>query len=188
MFPLLTTIFYRLRLINERQFKFIQFIRNNDICFGDATKGLPLHSESCEVVYSSHMLEHLDGKEAKIFLNEVYRILRFDGIIRIAVPDLQRQIAKYNETGDADAFVAMTLMCVARPRTLARKILLLLAGTRHHQWMYDGNSLKKLLCRHGFINVEIMLAGKTNIPKSDPLDLYERSSESVYIEARKSVH
>lgn len=57
-----------------------------------------------------------------------------------------------------------------------------MVGTRHHQ---DGNSLSRLLQRHGFIETEIMPIGKTNIPEPEPLDLQERSSESVYVEAKK---
>lgn len=131
------------------------------------------------------MLEHLDRNEADKFLKEVYRVLCPNGIIRIAVPDIKKQIAKYNDSGDADAFVEATHMCVPRPTSLAQKIRFLLVGTRHHQWMYDGNSLCRLLQKHGFIEAEVMPVGKTKIPESGSLDLQERSSESVYVEAKK---
>jgi len=150
-----------------------------------ATKGLPLKPESCEVVYSSHMLEHLDRSGADSFLKEVYRVLCPNGIIRIAVPDIKKQIEQYNDSGDADAFVEATHMCVPRPISIAQKIKLFLVGTRHHQWMYDGNSLSKLLQKHGFIETEIMPVGKSNIPDPGSLDLQERGSESVYVEAKK---
>lgn len=167
------------------QYKFVKFARENNIEYGDATKGLTLKQESCEVVYCSHMLEHLDRNGADKFLKEAYRVLCPKGIIRIAVPDIKKQIAKYNESGDADAFVKSTHMCVSRPASLTRKIRLLLVGTRHHQWMYDGKSLSRILQKHGFIEAEIMPVGKTKIPESGSLDLQERSSESVYVEAKK---
>ena len=78
-------------------------------------------------------------------------------------------------------------MCVSRPTSLAQRIRLLLVGTRHHQWMYDGNSLSRLLQKHGFIDTEIMPAGKTNIPEPGSLNLQERSDESVYVEAKKPI-
>lgn len=178
-------ILYRLRFLEDTQYHFITFARENDIRYGDATKGLPLKSESCEVVYSSHMLEHLDRNGANKFLKEAYRVLRPGGIIRIAAPDIKKQIAQYNDSGDADAFIEATHMCVPRPNTLAQRIRLLLVGPRHHQWMYDGNTLSRLLEKHDFIEAEIMPPGKTNIPKPGSLDLQERSSESVYVEAKK---
>jgi len=185
--PCLPEILYKLRLIERSQYEFVKFIRENDIRYGDATKGLPLLSESCDVVYSSHMLEHLDRSEANKFIKEAYRVLRPGGIIRIAVPDIKKQVEQYIESGDADAFIEATHMCVPRPVTLAQKIRLLLWGPRHHQWMYDGKSLSKLLQKHSFVEVEILPAGKTVIPEPEPLDLQERSSESVYVEARKPI-
>ena len=183
--PFLPDMLHRLRFLEGSQFQFIKFARENHIEYGDATKGLPLQEESCEVVYSSHMLEHLDRNGADKFLKEAYRVLRPSGIIRIAVPDIKKQIEQYNQSGDADAFVEATHMCVPRPTSVAQRVRLLLVGTRHHQWMYDGNSLSRLLQRNGFIETEVVPVGQTNIPEPESLDLKERSSESVYVEARK---
>jgi hypothetical protein len=58
-----------------------------------------------------------------------------------------------------------------------------LIGPRHHLWMYDGNSLAKLMHEAGFADVAIMPAGKTNIADPGDLDLEERASESIYVEA-----
>jgi predicted SAM-dependent methyltransferase len=185
--PLIPDILHRLGFLESSQYQFIKFARTSDIEYGDATKGLPLKQESCEVVYSSHMLEHLDRYEANKFLKEAYRVLIPNGIIRIVVPDIKKQIAQYNNSGDADAFIEASHMCVPRPTSLAQKLRLLLVGTRHHQWMYDGISLSRLLQKHGFIETEIMPVGKTNIPEPRSLDLQERSSESVYVEARKPI-
>jgi len=184
--PFLPDILHRLGFLERSQYQFIKLAREkNDIEYGDATKGLPLKHESCEVVYSSHMLEHLDRNGADNFIKEAYRVLCPNGIIRIAVPDIKKQIAQYNDSDDADAFVEATHICVPRPALLTQKIRLLLVGTRHHQWMYDGDSLSRLLQKHGFIETEIMPVGKTNIPEPGTLDLQERSSESVYVEAKK---
>jgi hypothetical protein len=49
--------------------------------------------------------------------------------------------------------------------------------------MYDGPSLCRLLLAHGFVKVDVMQAGTTRIPSPEPLDLSERLSESVYVEA-----
>jgi len=57
-------------------------------------KGLPFVDESFDVVYHSHLLEHLPKRQGPVFLKECFRILRSDGIIRVAVPDLE-QIVRY---------------------------------------------------------------------------------------------
>jgi hypothetical protein len=61
----------------------------------------------------------------------------------------------------------------------------MLVGPRHHLWMYDGNSLRALLERHGFVNASELPPGKTHIPETGALDLAEKADESVYVEAQK---
>jgi ubiquinone/menaquinone biosynthesis C-methylase UbiE len=56
-------------------------------------QGIPFEDETFEVVYHSHLLEHFTKKDGEKFLQECYRVLKPEGIIRIAVPDLE-QIAK----------------------------------------------------------------------------------------------
>jgi len=183
--PFLPYFLLKLKILEGLQYYFIGFARENDIEYGDATRGLPLQDNSVDVLYSSHMLEHLDRTEAEKFLEEAFRLLRAGGIIRIAVPDIKKITEQYNESGDADVFMASTLLCVPRPISLGQRLRLLLVGTRHHQWMYDGDSLSHLLQKHGFVKTKIVPAGQTRISGHDPLDLRERVSESVYIEAEK---
>ena len=66
--------------------------------------------------------------------------------------------------------------------TSKQKINLFISGYRHHQWMYDGTSLSKLLIEMGFSSAEICKDGKTNIIDVDGLNLYEREEQSVYVE------
>lgn len=54
----------------------------------DARGRLPLPTGGVDVLYNSHMLEHLAANEAKAFLAECRRVLRPGGIIRLVVPDL----------------------------------------------------------------------------------------------------
>ena len=150
----LPKLLLELKFIEKSQYQFIRFAFENNIEYGDATKGLPVQDESVDVLYSSHMLEHFDRNEADRFLDEGFRVLRPGGIIRIAVPDLKKQVEQYNESGDANAFIESTYLCTARPVSLLQRLRLLLVGTRNHQWMYDGNSLSRLLQKHGFVRSE----------------------------------
>jgi SAM-dependent methyltransferase len=56
----------------------------------DARKGLPFPDGSFDVVYHSHVLEHFDAKNGAALLRECHRVLRQGGIVRVAVPDLER--------------------------------------------------------------------------------------------------
>lgn len=183
--PLLPEFMRWLGVISAKQLGFIKFVRLNSVDYGDVTKGLPILSGSCELVYSSHTFEHLDRSEAEQFCKEIFRILRPGGIVRIVVPDLKRYVSEYLDSGDADKFVKSIYMGVDKPKTLSKRIQMAVVGPRHHQWMYDGNSMSKLLVNQGFINTTILMAGETTIPDPGALNLSERSHESVYVEATK---
>ncbi|GAB3903601.1 class I SAM-dependent methyltransferase [Mucilaginibacter boryungensis] len=58
-------------------------------------KGIPSADNSFEVVYHSHVLEHFSKKDAIKFISECYRVLGNNGIIRIAVPDLEQIVHHY---------------------------------------------------------------------------------------------
>jgi SAM-dependent methyltransferase len=61
----------------------------------DATKGLPFDSETFDVCYSSHVLEHLRKVEADLLIREQKRVLKPNGIIRVVVPDLETICRNY---------------------------------------------------------------------------------------------
>ena len=50
----------------------------------DIEKGLPFSDETIDEIYASHILEHL--KELNFVMEECYRILKKDGMMRIIVP------------------------------------------------------------------------------------------------------
>lgn len=184
--PFLPAVLLKLRLIDILQYKYVKFAEKNQIFYGDVTKRLPFRNNTVNVVYSSHMLEHLDPLEADVFLQEALRVLCKGGLIRLALPDLQKQILNYNETGAADRFIAGLNICRPRPRSLSQRLRMLFVGTRQHQWMYDGKSASALLRKNGFVNPIILAPGKTKVKDPGRLDLFERITESFYIEAEKA--
>jgi predicted SAM-dependent methyltransferase len=57
--------------------------------------GIPFNNETFEVVYHSHVLEHIPKAKAKGFILECHRVLKKGGTIRIAIPDLERIALNY---------------------------------------------------------------------------------------------
>lgn len=166
------------------QVAFVECAGRERLEWADARR-LPCPDSSVEVLYSSHMLEHLDQAEAALFLREAFRVLRPGGVIRIAVPDLRRLVRNYLVAGDANEFIAGTNLTAPKARSFAQRLRLALVGPRHHHWFYDGQSLCQLLEGSGFTNAIDLPAGKTGIPDPAGLDLRERESESLYVEATK---
>jgi predicted SAM-dependent methyltransferase len=66
----------------------------------DLSTGVPLPDASCEVVYHSHVLEHLKRPDAQFFMRECFRVLKPGGILRVAVPDLEQVCRQYLLTLD----------------------------------------------------------------------------------------
>jgi predicted SAM-dependent methyltransferase len=62
---------------------------------GNLLQGFPFADRSFDVVYSSHVLEHFTPHQAQFLLEEAYRILKPQGIVRVVVPDLEDLCREY---------------------------------------------------------------------------------------------
>jgi predicted SAM-dependent methyltransferase len=54
-----------------------------------AEENLPFDNQTCAAVYHSHVLEHIPLPKVRSFIDECFRVLATDGILRIVVPDLE---------------------------------------------------------------------------------------------------
>lgn len=62
---------------------------------------LPFADASQQVIYSAHVVEHLDQTSFECFLSESFRILVTGGAIRIETPDAERLIQAYRQRDEA---------------------------------------------------------------------------------------
>jgi predicted SAM-dependent methyltransferase len=84
--------------ITHPQWINIDFVSNRkEIVKQNILKGLQFDNLSVDIIYHSHLLEHLTKKESAFFLNECYRVLRMGGIMRVVVPDLMSVIKEYQK-------------------------------------------------------------------------------------------
>lgn len=184
-YPGLLRIASRLRLVSNEHLSFAAVALKAPVVWANVTRRIPAPDSSVSVVYSSHMLEHLDGGAADAFLAEVGRVLEPGGVLRLAVPDLAILARDYALSGDGNAFVDGTHLARQRPNTVMAKMRWLLVGDRGHAWMYDAKSLAELLTRTGFVDARPLDPGVTTIGDAGQLNLREREHESLYVEARK---
>ena len=56
----------------------------------DISKPLPFPDGCASRIFAEHVLEHVTHREAWNFLQECFRLLAPSGVIRIAIPDLER--------------------------------------------------------------------------------------------------
>ena len=62
---------------------------------------------SVKLIYASHVLEHFGRNEYENVLNEWYRVLKKDGILRIAVPDFKSIVDYYDKTTDINSLLGL---------------------------------------------------------------------------------
>jgi hypothetical protein len=181
--PVVPVLFARTGFLTGKSAELAEMARRGGVKFANGAARIPCATGSAAAVYSSHMIEHLDRGEALAFLAEVRRVLAPGGVVRIAAPDLSLLVRDYGRTGDADEFVAGLHMGLNRPAGLRGWARWAVVGPRHHLWMYDGESLTRMLLQAGFDETAIMPPGSTMIAEPGQLDLSERAAESVYVEA-----
>ncbi|MGH9727131.1 MAG: class I SAM-dependent methyltransferase [Candidatus Acidiferrales bacterium] len=166
--PVLRRVAHSLRLTSADKFGVPW---KSNIFIHDVRKPLPFPSDSAEVVYSSHLLEHLYSEECKNLIRECFRVLATGGILRVVVPDLAAIVREYmgeeqigessNNIGalqPADRFNQRLLMRSPGPPdgNFLYRLYTAIADFHQHKWMYDANSLRALLESAGFRDVDEM--------------------------------
>ena len=74
----------------------VDFITHSNLVIqADLTLGIPFKNNTFDVVYHSHVLEHFSKKDGVSFIKECARVLKKSGVIRIAVPDLEKIVVEY---------------------------------------------------------------------------------------------
>ena len=183
--PGLFKILKLLNILSKKQIENINWNMRHEIKFANVVKSIPVTKNSAEVIYSSHMVEHLSRADLQKFLKQSFSKLAEGGVLRVVLPDLQLIIDDYNIEKNSDVFMEKIMMEPPEIDTLISKLKLLIVGYRQHQWMYNAKSISKIFEDYGFSNVCILAAGETTLAELNGLDLYERSEESLYIEGKK---
>jgi SAM-dependent methyltransferase len=180
----------------------------------DLRKGIPFDDASVDAVYHSHLLEHLDRPAVPGFLAEIRRVLKPGGILRIVVPDLERDARDYVASLDAAVAGSATAAeheehvrvlieqmvrreaywTAQRGPTRRRFENLVLGDARKrgetHQWMWDRVSLPAELVAAGFTDPRVLSNTESQIPDWRGYGLDETPSGeeykpgSLYVEAR----
>jgi predicted SAM-dependent methyltransferase len=188
----------RIPLINKiipKLFKTVSYSDPN-LIYMDLNKPWRWPSESIDIVYGSHIFEHLTLQSAHIFLKEAMRTLKKGGVIRIVVPDLFKICKKYvNEYEGGNPLAWQHIMWAINmnregqyPNVKGiKKWLAEWQGYPHqHKYMYDKYSMQQKLEPYGFRNVLHQEFGKsTYIDSIHEVEFGTEKYLSVYLEAIK---
>jgi predicted SAM-dependent methyltransferase len=108
---------------------------------------LPYDDISIDFIFSEHFIEHLDYKQGQVQLQECYRVLKPNGVLRISCPDLE-VLAKDYLSGQLSRWEPLGWVP-------SSPCLMLNEGMRSwgHQFLWDWTTLKICLVDFGFQQV-----------------------------------
>jgi predicted SAM-dependent methyltransferase len=172
------------------------FTRRGDIVYLDLSRPFPFPDGSFDLVYSEHVIEHVDYPDGLQSLRESHRVLRPGGRIRIATPSLERLMRLYDaEQSD----VQLRYLRWARESfvedadaDLPGFVVNNFVRAWGHLFIYDTQTLRHALETAGFVDVEEHAVGESgderlrglerHIPEAAEFNEYE----TIVLEARKS--
>ncbi|HZK61809.1 MAG TPA: methyltransferase domain-containing protein [Anaerovoracaceae bacterium] len=140
-----------------------------DVVYMNATKPLPFESNLFSYVYSEHFIEHIEYTQLFLLLQECYRVLKPNGKIRLATPDIEFLIALHSKdkTDTQKQFIEWSVNnFVATKDYFDTVVINNYMRAWGHKFIYDFLTLKILLERAGFTNIV-----KCNINESNDVNL-----------------
>jgi predicted SAM-dependent methyltransferase len=161
-------------------------------CLYDCRKSLPFPDGSVRGIFCEHFFEHIDyTEEAPHFLSECNRVLKKDGVLRLILPDAGRYLRAYCK-GGWEEFERIRplgperrdIHCDCKYNTPMELINVVFRQGHEHKFAYDFETLRFLLCRYGFSEVEQQEYGRSLMSELC-LDQAIRASESIYVDAKK---
>lgn len=144
----------------------------------DLTKGLPFEDFSSQYIYCEHFIEHVNREDALNILKECFRVLDYDGVLRLSTPDLTFLVIAYL-CGNINEWGALWL-----PENVCH---LMNEGMRSwgHQFLYNSDELSLILFEAGFIVKKFVPWGESQFIELQHLESRPFHGELI-IEAYKS--
>jgi len=156
----------------------------------------PFEDGSVDVIYASHVFEHLSRKVAQRFIRKSFDKLKRGGVIRIVVPDLAALAQVYITNLSAGKMEATEEFLYAinlhkentyKNETLLGWLIHSWQGYPHqHKYMYDAITLGRVLREGGFVGIQTSCYGiSTYIKNIRDVECTDEGVVSLYLEAVK---
>jgi len=146
----------------------------------DIRDGLPLDSDSIDYAVSIHALPEVPFTELVPVLTELRRVLKPGGVLRLALPDLDKGIdayhrkdSKYFKVPDQDA------------KSVSAKFVTQMVWYGYSRSLFTHEFIAEQLERAGFAKVAHCAFQQTASRYPDIVKLDNREQESLFVEAVK---
>lgn len=139
----------------------------------DMRKPLPFDDNSVSFIFNEHFFEHLAPDDALPIIQDLLRVLKEGGVMRIAMPDLATIVSEYHDRK-------------WKKRPFIKKWNLDFVSTRAemlnmhfrwwgHQWLYDWQELERRLGEAGCRNIKRVKLRSSNYPELCNLEIRDES-------------
>ena len=147
---------------------------------GDIRRGLPLASESVDYAVSVHALPELSYPELVPALEELLRVLKPQGVLRLVLPDLDKAVRAY-AAGDEDYFA----LVAGDATTPGGRFVTQILWYGYSRSLFTADFTAELLAKAGFTEIAVCEPHQTGSRFPDIVELDNREGESFYVEATR---
>jgi predicted SAM-dependent methyltransferase len=147
----------------------------------DILKGLPLETGSIDYAVSNHALPEIAYPDLVPTLEELRRVLKAGGVLRLELPDLEKAVRAY-VAGDVDYF---HLIPDEDSKTIGGKLVTQMVWYGWSRSLFTHDFVEELLMKAGFSRVNRCGYLQTASPFPEIVELDSRERESLYVEAIK---
>ena len=167
--PFAAKFLYSVGMMSSKRLEQHQAGIFRQIKYLNLSKKFAYPSNSLAAIFTSHVLEHLYPPVALRCCGECLRVLRPNGVLRIAVPDLDRMVRGY-DAADPESFLQEMLQYGVG------------ADKNSHHWHYNYTNLSSHLLKLGFSRVTRC---DYRIGRCPDVDRIDSRPESLFVEAFK---
>ena len=146
----------------------------------DIRNGLPLEDGEIDYAVSVHALPEFTVAEIVPVLQELQRVIKPGGVLRLVLPDLLKGIAAY-QRGDRDYF----LIPDKDARLLGAKLIMQLFWYGYSKTSFTSEFIEEMLLKAGFREVRHCAYKETKSAWPEIIELDNREAESLYVEGYK---
>ncbi len=149
----------------------------------DLRNPLPFDDNSIDYIFNEHFLEHLTVEEGQRALKDFLRVLKPQGIMRIAMPDLESIVAIYNDPNWKEKLMPFLNKFGLGFIESRAELININFRAWGHQWLYDWEELERRLKQAGYKEVVKMKIHHST--HSELCNLETRNESTLIAEARK---
>jgi predicted SAM-dependent methyltransferase len=147
----------------------------------DILEGLPIESNSIDYAVSNHALPEIAYPNLVPTLEELRRVLKAGGVLRLELPDLEKAIRAY-VAGETEYF---HLIPDEDANTIGGKLVTQMTWYGWSRSLFTHDFTEELLMKAGFSRVNRCSYLQTASPFPEIVELDSREGESLYLEAIK---